>query len=106
MDAIAERRKELAKEAEEVAANITEHKELEEQSQKTIRQKNKDHQQCLLDQMKYQELIKRKEEQELQDDLEMAQKEEYLHQIRVRQAVLNPDLKKTHPRKLIELQKS
>lgn len=106
VDAIAERRKELAKEAEEVAANITEHKELEEQSQKTIRQKNKDHQQCLLDQMKYQELIKRKEEQELQDDLEMAQKEEYLHQIRVRQAVLNPDLKKTHPRKLIELQKS
>ena len=103
MDAIAERKKELAKEAEEVAANIAEHKELEEQNQKTLRQKNKAHQQNLLDQMKYQEMIKKKEEQELQDDLELAQREEYLHQIRVRQAVLNPDLKKIHPRRLIEL---
>ena len=103
VDAIAERKKELAKEAEEVAANIAEHKELEEQNQKTMRQKNKAHQQNLLDQMKYQEMIKKKEEQELQDDLELAQREEYLHQIRVRQAVLNPDLKKIHPRRLIEL---
>ncbi|XP_003389146.1 PREDICTED: cilia- and flagella-associated protein 53-like [Amphimedon queenslandica] len=103
LNAIAERKKELAKEAEEVAANIAKHKELEEQNQKTLRQKNKAHQQNLLDQMKYQEIIKKKEEQELQDDLELAQREEYLHQIRVRQAVLNPDLKKIHPRRLIEL---
>lgn len=93
----------MEKEAQEISANIAVHSELEVNDQQRVRQRNVHHQKHLLQQIKFQEILKDHERQELKEELEMAEKEEYIHQLRVQQALLNPDLKKTHPRKLLAM---
>lgn len=103
MEDIAEKKKEIEREAQEMADSIALHHQLESEHSETIRQKNLKYQQDLIDQMTFQEILKEKEKEELLHELAMTEEAEYYHQQRVQHALMNPDLKKTHPRKLLAL---
>ena len=100
---IAEKKKEIEREAQEMADSIALHHQLESEHSETIRQKNLKYQQDLIDQMTFQEILKEKKKEELLHELAMTEEAEYYHQQRVQHALMNPDLKKTHPRKLLAL---
>lgn len=98
------KKKELEEESKALETNYIEHCKLEEERQQRIRQKNIEYQQDLLSQIKFQEVLKEKEKEEERKELVMAKEAEDDYQRRVQRVLLNPDLKKTHPRKLMAMQ--
>ena len=68
-------------------------------------QSNVQYQASLRDQMAYQQQKKQQETAQLSRELEMAAKEDVLYQERLKAALKNPFLDKTHPRRLMAGQK-
>jgi hypothetical protein len=103
LENIAKKKEEMEKESEELKINYEKHLELEREREEKVKNENLKHQRDLTEQMKYQDMLKEKERQEMEEERLLAQEVEYDYQRRVHHAMMNPDMKKTHPRKLMWL---
>lgn len=101
VDCIAEEKKQLDKEAQEIAANLEEHKRLVEEEKKASFLTNQQHQADLIKQMEFKDMVKLKEQEKTLKEVLMAEEAERLHQQRVEHAIMNPDINKMHPQRLI-----
>ena len=103
MERIAKRKIELEEESKVLEENFAKHHELEEERLKTLHQKNLQYQQDLVEQIKFQKILKANEKEEIQKEWEMTKEAEDDYHRRLQHVISNPDLKKTHPRKLLAM---
>ena len=101
MDRIAQEKNQIEKEAEELSANIAQHQLLVDEEQKNLIKNNLSYQADLLEQIQFKEGLKVKEKEERIREELMAREAERLHQQRVENALLKPDITKTHPQRLL-----
>lgn len=101
VDRIAEEKKELDKEAQEIAVNLREHQRLVEEEKKASFLTNKQYQSDLIQQIEFKDMVQSKERENSIKEILMAEEAERLHQQRVEHAIMNPDINKIHPQRLI-----
>ncbi len=100
MENIAVEKQEWEREGEEMANNVAKHQLLVEEEKKNHIKKNISYQVDLQRQIDYRESLKEREKEDIYREEIMAAEAEKIHQQRVQHALMNPDLKKTHPQRL------
>ncbi len=100
VDCIAEEKQRMEEEAEELSANIAHHQQLAEEEKKRLNKSNLLYQTHLREQMEFKERLREGEREEEIRGILLAREAERVHQQRVEYAMTNPDLTKTHPKRV------
>ena len=103
MNYIAEEKIKAEQEVKEIEANIQKHKEMEREHQQRQYQSHRAYQNDLLEQMMFKDKVKEKEKEYERQQQRLADEAEYQYQQRVQHAMMNPDMSRTHPRRLLAM---
>ena len=90
----------MEKEAEELSANVAHHQQLVDEENKRMHKSKLLYQTHLREQMDFKERLREREREEEIRGILLAKDAERVHQQRVEYAMTNPDLTKTHPKRV------